>query len=276
MNTIAVSNQGSRIESTLNGQQLLSAMAKLWFAIAVIGQWLFGYYILSFYYTSALQGDLAAWNKILPNGYIAGDTLGNIALVVHVLLAAFMVLAGPLQLMPWLRAKLPVVHRWSGRFYIPLAIITSLSGLYMIWARDTAPLMQKLGISVNAILIVAFALLAVTAAIKGRLGAHRQWAIRLFIVVSGVWFFRVGLMLWLYLNDGPAGFDPVTFQGPFIVFMTLAQYLLPLAVLELYFYGQRAKSQLTPLLVAPVLLLMSIATAGGVLLATMGMWLPRI
>ena len=47
-----------------------------------------------------------------------------------------------------------------------------------------------------------------------QLKAHREWAIRLFLVVSGVWFFRVFLMLWLTINQGPAGFDIETFQGP--------------------------------------------------------------
>ena len=52
-------------------------------------------------------------------------------------------------------------------------------------------------------------------------------------MASGVWFFRVGLMLWVVVNQGPAGFDTETFRGPFLTFLSLAQSLLPLAILEL-------------------------------------------
>jgi hypothetical protein len=58
------------------------------------------------------------------------------------------------------------------------------------------------------------------------------------MVVNGVWFFRVGLMLWLVLNNGPVGFDPKTFRGPFLDFWSFADYLLPLAVLEVYLRTQ--------------------------------------
>ncbi|QXP44925.1 hypothetical protein FM038_25960 [Shewanella eurypsychrophilus] len=61
------------------------------------------------------------------------------------------------------------------------------------------------------------------------------WAIRLFIVMGGVWFFRIGLMLWLMIHQAPVGFDPKTFEGPFLSFLGFAQYLIPLAVAQLYF-----------------------------------------
>jgi hypothetical protein len=36
------------------------------------------------------------------------------------------------------------------------------------------------------------------------------------MVLSGVWFFRLGMFLWLAINRGPAGFEPDTFTGPFL------------------------------------------------------------
>ena len=58
---------------------------------------------------------------------------------------------------------------------------------------------------------------------------HRRWALRTFVLVSGVWFFRVGMMLWIFLNGGPVGIGE-KFDGPFIMFWSFANYLLPLAV----------------------------------------------
>ncbi len=38
--------------------------------------------------------------------------------------------------------------------------------------------------------------MALRYALARNIDAHKRWAVRTFIVVSGVWFFRVGLMLW--------------------------------------------------------------------------------
>ncbi len=40
------------------------------------------------------------------------------------------------------------------------------------------------------------AAMALHYALARNIDAHKRWALRTFIVVSGVWFFRVGLMLW--------------------------------------------------------------------------------
>ena len=41
----------------------------------------------------------------------------------------------------------------------------------------------------------------------------------------------------MILNNRPGGFDPVAFQGPFLNFLAFAQYLVPLAIPELF--GQK-------------------------------------
>jgi hypothetical protein len=55
-----------------------------------------------------------------------------------------------------------------------------------------------------------------------------------------VWFFRLMLPLWIVVNQGPAGFDPETFQGPALTAIAFLSYRLPLAMLELYFRAQKA------------------------------------
>jgi len=56
----------------------------------------------------------------------------------------------------------------------------------------------------------------------------------LFLVASGAWFYRIAFVLSLLLFKGPFGFDPVTFTGLFPIIMSFAQYLFPLAILEIY------------------------------------------
>jgi hypothetical protein len=118
--------------------------------------------------------------------------------------------------------------------------------------------------------------MALRRALARDFAAHRRWALRLFLCVSGVWFFRVGLMFGLAVNGGPAGFDINTFTGPFLSFLSFAQYLLPLAMLELYLRcgaggGAVARGGTALLLVA-----LTLAMTVGLSVATVGMWLPRM
>ena len=105
---------------------------------------------------------------------------------------------------------------------------------------------------------------------------HRRWALRLFLVVSGVWFFRVGVMLSGLIFGGPFGYDPSTFRGPMLTTIGFAQTLLPLGVLELYLYARDRAGSGARIAVAALLIVLSVATAAGIAGATRSMWLPRI
>lgn len=275
----AVAGHDSPLDNALRrrSRTWLGFAARTWFVVAVAGQLIFVLYILSFYGASAVSGNLAAWNKILPRGHVAGDTLGNLAMVVHVLIAAIVTLGGPLQLLPGLRARFPAFHRFNGRLYLATIVTASVSGLFLVWTRSgNASFLQHLTISINAVLILIAAWYSVRHAMAGEQGAHRRWALRLFLLVSGSWFFRVMLMFWIIVNGAPVGFNPDTFEGPALVAIGLLQYLLPLAMLELYFGAQRSGSAALRLAVAAMLLLLTAAMAVGIGVASMAFWLPNI
>ena len=259
--------------------RILTIAATAWLVVATVGQWLFGLYILLFYGKTTLTGDFARWNRVLPHGYVEGDWKGNLIVGSHVLLAAVLVIGGPLQLIPFIRQNFPRFHRWLGRTYVTTAIVVSSAGLIMVWTRGTiGDLTQKISISLQAIYIISFALLAIRYARARQFDQHRAWALRLFMVTNGVWFFRVGLMCWLLINGGPVGFDPKTFTGPFLTALAVFTYALPvsLLVLELYFYAQKKPNRLFRLATAALIFLCTVIMAIGIFGATMGMWLPRI
>jgi hypothetical protein len=260
------------------GRTALEAAARLWFVVALVGQWLFAAYTAAFYGGSAARGDVLAWNKHLPHGYTAGDQLGNLALITHLVLAAVVSVGGPLQLVPRLRSRFPAFHRWSGRLYMLAAFILGAGGLYLTWSgrRVVGDATQHVGVSLNAVLILVCAAQAWRHALARRFDPHRRWALRLFLAMSGVWFFRVGLMSWLIVWGGPVGFDPRAFQGPFLSALSFGQTLVPLALLEAYL---RARDRGTPrarYALAGLLLACSLATAVGVFGTVVGMWLPRL
>ncbi len=255
----------------------LRAAAASWFAIAAAGQMIFLAYVAIVYGGAAAAGHIERWNKELPHGYVAGDGIGNFAVALHLALAVVVTLAGALQLIPAIRQRWPAFHRWNGRAYLTAIVTTSVAGLYMVWIRGGAvgDLSQHLGITLDALLIIAFAWLAYHHARARRIARHRPWALRLFLVANGVWFFRIGLALWIVLNHGPAGFDPKTFTGPFITFLSFADYLLPLAALEGYLRAQNAGPR-AQLAMTAALAALTLATAAGVACATLILWLPRV
>jgi len=216
----------------------LKISAQFWFAVAAAGQWVFALYVAIHYGGWAARGNLAAWNKTVPHGYVPGESLGNGVLAAHLLFAALITTAGTLQLIPKIRARFPVFHRWVGRSYMAAALVMALSGLYLVLSgrRVVGDLSQHLAVNANALLIILCAGMAWRHAVRRDFASHRAWALRLFLVVNGVWFFRVGLMLSFILYGGPFGFDPDTFRGPFLSVLGIAQYALPLAVLQLYLF----------------------------------------
>ena len=258
-------------------RKALDASAKIWFLVAAIGQLIFAIYIAAFYGGTALRGNWEAWNKALIHGFIPGETMGNIAVGTHMLLAFIITVGGILQLVPKIRTQAPVFHRWNGRLYMATAFILSIGGIYMILDRGTlGGLAQHIAIVFNAVLIMAFAIIALRRVMRGDIKSHRKWALRLFLAVGGVWFFRVGFMLWMLVHGAPVGFDPKTFSGPFLYFLAFGQYLIPLAVLELYFRAQGRVSALHRFSVAGLVFSLTILMTVGIFGATMGMWLPRL
>lgn len=215
----------------------LDASARFWFVVAALGQWIFVAYVAAFYGPRLLQGGPDALQSYtnLANGHVPGDTIGNAALAGHLLLAVIIIGGGPLQLIPQIRARFPAFHRWLGRTYMLTAVASSIAGLYLIWTRPLfGSLVNNIGTSLDGVLIIVFAAIALRYAIARDIRNHRRWALRLFMVVSAVWFIRIGMNVWVSLAGG-VGVDRETFTGPAVVAWHFAQYLLPLAVLELYF-----------------------------------------
>jgi hypothetical protein len=262
---------------TSSDKKLLKFAAGLWFVIAALGQWMFAFYVIAFYGRATAAGNIAKWNEVMPHGFISGDLAGNLVVGVHLLLAAIIIICGPLQIIPQIRNYAPTFHRFCGRLYIFTAIILSSSGLIMVWTRGSVGGMSShISISINAILIIVSAISAIRYAMEQDFKTHRIWALRLFLSVNGVWFFRVGLMFWLLINGGPVGFDPKTFEGPFLSILGFSQYIIPLIVLELYLRAKTGSNKTFSLVTAAILFIFTVITAIGVFAATMGMWLPRL
>jgi len=272
MSTAVMTN---RLELNSVAETALKTAVRSWFVVTVIGQLAFAFAVASFYGLTALRGDYHAWK--FTNGYLPGVTKGNWAVVVHLVAAVVIMLAGAAQLVPQVRSRFPTFHRWNGRIYMLSAVALSTAGLYMIWIRGSVgDITQRLGSTLNVILIWLFAAFALRYALARDFKTHRRWALRLFIVVSGSWFYRIGLFLSFLVFKGPIGFDSVTFTGPFLTFMAFAQYLVPLAFLEIYLRAKDRPNAAPRLAAAGMLLVLTLAMAAGLFAVTMAIWVPDV
>jgi hypothetical protein len=274
MSTAVLTN---RLELNSVADSVLKLAAEFWFVVAVIGQFVFAFSVASFYGLTALRGDFAAWNRVLFRGLVPGATMSNAALAGHILFAAVVSVVGALQLVPRVRDRFPAFHRWNGRVYLLAAVTQGVTGLYLLVFRGAAPgtIVEKIAIWISGVLIILCAAMALRYALARDFKTHRRWALRLFLVASGSWFFRVGFALTLVLF-GPIGFDAATFSGPLPAFWSFAEYLLPLAVLELYFQAQENPGALRRMATAGVLFVLTLAMSVGIFAAAASQWVPRV
>ncbi|MGB4859390.1 MAG: DUF2306 domain-containing protein, partial [Dokdonella sp.] len=144
------------IRTTDKSAKALHTAATAWFVVTALGQLMFVIYIGGFYGVATARGDLAAWSKVMPHGYVAGDTFGNTVVGFHLLFAALITLSGAVQLIPAVRRVVPRLHRWNGRFYLFAALLMSVGGLVMVGTRGTVGGSSHVAISLNAVLILLF------------------------------------------------------------------------------------------------------------------------
>lgn len=173
----------------------LSTSAAFWLLAALIGQWAFFYYIVTFYGVSTITGEFEIWNRLEAlSGHASvrpGDVIGNATFGAHALGAGVIALGGALQLIPLVRRKWPAFHRWNGRVFLFTVTALSLSGFYLVFTRRPPASFTDWATPANGVLILTFAALALTFALKRNVATHQRWAMRLYLVSNAQWFTRV-------------------------------------------------------------------------------------
>jgi uncharacterized membrane protein len=195
----------------------------------------------------------------------------------HLLLAVAMIACGAVQLSPAVRRRWPRVHRLSGRVFALAAAVLAIGGLWLVWVRGSVGgIGQHLGVSANALVILACAWFAVSRARARRMAEHRAWALRLWLVSNGVWFFRVALFLTLVIAGGPVGFDRETFSGPLLTGYAFAQWVVPLAVCEAWLRAERGATTWQRRAMAATLALATLIVVAGTGVLVLVRWGPLL
>ena len=128
----------------------------------------------------------------------------------------------------------------------------------------------SISITLNAALIFAFAGLAWRAVRRKDISTHQQWATRLFLVVNGVWFLRVGLMAWGIATERAFGMET------FFSIWQFGSYLLPLAIYELYLRAKQSADAPAKFAMAGSLFTLTLLMGAGIAGAFMFLWRPLL
>ena len=259
----------------LSRQKALTSFTRaknILFTTGIIGQFLFVLYILLFYSWVVLWGK---YENLNGHGLIEGDTLGNLMLAIHVALAVIVMGGGPLQFSQRIRKRYPSFHRWNGRVFYVTALVVVFAGLYMNATRGAhGGIVLALGNGLNALLIGGFSFMAWRTAIRKDFVAHKKWAIRAFLMVSGVWYFRVGYGLWILLTGFTAIGVNESLTGPFDRFLGFGHSLVPLALVELYFLAKASNRLPVKRFAARSMWVLTLLLASGIVMVSVIFWLP--
>lgn len=258
-------------------KRLLTISVSSWVGLVLIGQFIFALYIL-FQFTMPLitgQIDESRYTHMI-RGYVNGDVVNNAILLAHVIPVMVISLSGTLQLVPSIRTQFPGFHRINGRLFLLVGLFGAISGLYLTWITGSRLSdLGALGVTVNGLLIPVMTVLAWKYAVEKRFQLHRKMAVHSFILINGVFTFRLYLMGWFMLHQGRAGNSP-NIDGPADIALSFASYLLPMLVAEVVFWSEKQKSAKTLTLAITGVCFAALITAIGVIAATMMMWGPRI
>jgi len=277
MSQVITSNLNTQPSLHLKLKNKFDFLIKLWVGIILTGQWVFALYILAQFTLPLITGQLdESRYAYMIRGYVNGDTFNNVILLLHVVPVMLISLSGIFQLFPTIRTHFPRFHRINGRVYLIFGLMGAIGGLYLTWVTGSRLSdLGALGVTLNGLLIPVMVYFAWYYALKRDYSRHQRFAVHAFILINGVWTFRLLLMGWFMLNQGPLG-NSANLDGPADIILSFASYLLPILIAELIF---KAREHNTLVLQVAAIVAVGIAiiiTIMGTVAATMMMWGPRI
>lgn len=280
MTGISLPITGSNASSNQNGthtiNRFINVTVTAWASIILVGQWAFTLYLFcTFVLSRWLNIEVSSLTLVKGASHATG---GDRSLFfVHVLAGIYLSFFGFLQLVPQIRQRFRGFHRWNGRIFFILGLSGAITGLYLSWfASYNTPSIASLGVTLNGLLILISIGFAWYYAINKQFSHHLRWATHAFILVNGVWAFRLVLMGWYLVNQGPNG-NTNNVDGPMDIVLSFACYLLPMAIVELLWWSNRQpKNALRANIVAVSVLFGTVVTLIGVIAALMFIWMPSI
>lgn len=136
---------------------------------------------------------LAGMGEALSSGVLPEDA-GDAAYVQHPFIAALhlvpgvtFMLLGPIQFMPGVRRRWPVVHRWSGRVFVFSGVLVAVTAMVVSAVfPPVGGLFKSSAVHLFSIAQIVTLGVALRAALRRNIPRHRAWMIRAFAIGLGV------------------------------------------------------------------------------------------
>jgi hypothetical protein len=136
--------------------------------------------------------DLAANGGEIAVNYAPRPGWVRVAFYTHIVFGGLALLLSPLQLSSRVRARVPRLHRVTGRVVLVAIALGGTAGFLLSWFNTAGPI-GTAGFGTLAVLWVAFAGLGLRAILRGDVATHRRWMLRTFALT----YAAVTLRLWL-------------------------------------------------------------------------------
>lgn len=118
----------------------------------------------------------------------------NLVFLLHVSAAPLALALGVFQLWPWLRVKIPMLHRYTGRLYVLAVFVAGLSSLIMALNSFDRP-SAALGFGLLSVFWLATTFRGIQLARARDFAAHRVWMIRSYALTFAAVTLRIYLLM---------------------------------------------------------------------------------
>ena len=172
---MASQDQASPAKPALSAAGLLVAAA--WTVICLLAAGFIGKYVFHYYMNYGPKDFDVFWPR--RGGLLVHITAGTVALAL-----------GPLQFWTGLKARLPRLHRWTGRLYLLGVALGSAAGVYMA-ATTTSSWPYALGLMMLDLAWISTSAVAYAAILNGAVALHRRWMVRSYVVTFAFVIFRL-------------------------------------------------------------------------------------
>jgi len=184
-------------------------------------------------------------NRVFDTGY----SYSNTSIGLHMIFGVAVTALAPLQLlMGWTR-KWMKAHRIIGYIFSAAAFMTSFGGLiYIMIHGTTGGTHMDIPFAIYGILLLIATFQTIRFARAKKIKIHNEWALRLFVLAVGSWFYRVCYGFWFTFHPDLSGHTN-TFDGSFDLVMNWGFFVAPLVLLEIYFFlNKQGKFNVHPIL----------------------------
>lgn len=182
-----------------------------------------------------VQSDGHDINRVFETGRL----FSNVSISTHMIFGAALTALAPLQLLLGWSRKWMKAHRIIGYCFTVAAVLTSFGGFtYVLIHGTTGGQPMNIAFSVYGALLLLATYQTIQQVRNKNILKHNEWALRLFILAMGSWFYRVCYGVYFTIDPSGSGHSN-DFHGLFDLIMNFGFFLPPLLMLEGYFYLNR-------------------------------------